>query len=328
MDVYSALLLGVEDSEQVLGMFRRLASVVTPSFRPPDPHRAWDAEAVDDLIGDMFAAKGPRLLAGALTSTTDQQSFESYLLTAIRNFLKDQAKATPRGRLRSRLETILPAAGFIRFDSPERSWGIKAALRSLWQGDLDELLEVAWRLRGIVVTRWNEAGPTSKETKQAIVRISGAVLEHTGRQVRDEDLARVVENRITLITPVETSSLELASDAEPPAPDAAGDARTAKDAGQVANLIWSSLTEQERAALPHLHQGDRKIGDVLGAGRHVAGAVRNSALAKIRAATDDDVRALDVLSHLLGLAGAPDMTRIEIARLPQVTAVTQGRRQA
>ena len=69
--------------------------------------RSWaDGDAVDELICAMFD-EIPQLVVGCAVKAHDDASLERLLLTAIKNWLIDQAKATEVGKLRRRLENVL-----------------------------------------------------------------------------------------------------------------------------------------------------------------------------------------------------------------------------
>jgi hypothetical protein len=78
----------------------------TSTFPPHDGYSSWSDDAVVDLIGAMFIEK-PQLVVGCMVKAHDDASLERLVLVAIRNWLKDQAKATEVGKLRSRLENVL-----------------------------------------------------------------------------------------------------------------------------------------------------------------------------------------------------------------------------
>ncbi len=198
------------DVDVALALLRRLAGQVTrtSSYPPPQGFRGWTDDAVDDLLVQMIDKKGGvAFLLGALASVDSQGSAERYLLATVDNFLKDQAKSTAHGRLRSRLETVLGQdARFEAVSRPVRGWRLAGAADGWWQGDLTALDRVALRVRGVSIPSWNKAGPTPRPAREALTTVAVAVLTAAAAAVRAEDLARVLLERFRYAIAPETRS--------------------------------------------------------------------------------------------------------------------------
>ena len=187
------------DVDTALQLLRRVAAQAarTSSFPPPPDCGQWSDDAVDELLNEMIIKKGGvTFLLEALTAVDKQGSAERYLLRTVQNFLKDQAKATAHGKLRSRLDTVLgKEPRFELVTSPERGWRLAGGPEDWWQGDRTVLHEVALRVRGVSIASWNTSGPTPRPAHEALITVAVAVLTEAGSVVRAEDLAKVLLDR-------------------------------------------------------------------------------------------------------------------------------------
>lgn len=289
--------------DETVALLRSLAAQFTRthSFPPPPDHDRWSDEAVDDLLAAMFEKKGPAFVLGCFTVATSQGALERLLLAAIRNHLIDEAKGTPRGKLRRRLETLLSAdPRFIRTDvMGARSWDLPGRADSRWDGDSATLQQAAFAVRGVSVRRWNESGPTPRETVEALTTVAHAVLVAAGGAVRDEDLARVIEVRFALLTtPTLVPLVGDGSWIDPSAPtEDWPDELVLADA--TAEELWTSLSPTERALLPHLGKPDRELAEITETGPKAARAIADALVERLRLALVDDEQHNDVVAFLV-----------------------------
>ena len=300
---------GDAGGEETVALLRRLGAQVArrSPFPPPDGHGFWTSEAVDDLLAEMFASRGPQFVIACYTRATDQASLERLVLTSIKNFLIDQAKSTTRGKLRRRLRTILGDDG--RFEHVARwlAWALAAGPKGLWQGDIDQLYQAASRVRGIEILSWNTAGRTSVENVGAITAVSHAVVSDASGAVSEEDLSRVVERRFALIAPPQFVTLpdgrfDFDSDTgvEP-----ASDASVWDDsAAERAREIWAGLSHEERALLPVLGETLSTRMGACGKRRATTEALTRALVDRLRLATIDDDDRDEIVRILAEMAGA------------------------
>lgn len=293
------------DEAETAELLQRLALQAARRGGYPGPSGSsrWIADDGWDLIAEAYDRKGHFVDVAILATTTDRD-LELYLLRVFENLLRDQARATERGKLIERLKTILtPLPRFRRRTSPYNAWQLDTSADAAWQGDIGHLIRAASRLRGVAVTAWNTAGPTPRATHAAIIRVCEAALEEAAGYVRDPDVAHVVQTCIPAV-PLGAADLERLSPGDDPtafeSPEAA--CRTDHElddptAEQVAGAIWATLTHEERLAVPHLGSA-REVAKALALPRRTAAAVTESAKAKIRAATAQDFEAA-VLTELL-----------------------------
>ncbi|MGW5855005.1 hypothetical protein [Micrococcus sp. NPDC055215] len=309
---------------RTIALLRRLGAQVTrtSSFPPPAGHRSWSAEAVDDLLADMFSKASPRgqvFVLACYLKATDQASLERLILASIRNFLIDQAKGTERGKLRRRLDTLLSEDA--RFARPPGladvwAWALLHRAIGLWQGDLEELHQAAARVRGYQILTWNTAGRTPKPTVVALTEVSYGVIDHADGAVRDEDLAAVIERRFALLAPpvfieVPDGSFTAAAlagftSSDDPTAELAVRERAAQ--------LWLTLSAEDKALLPVLGQSLESRQAATGMGRAATQALSAGLADRLRLATVDDQHREEITLHLAALAHAMNESR----RLSQV----------
>jgi hypothetical protein len=307
--------IGMETVE----LLRQLARQVTRTsgFPPPEGHERWSDDAVDDLLAAMLArdGAGQRFVLTCFGKAHDQASLERLLLTSIRNYLIDEAKKTPRGKLRRRFAERLQADPRYRHEAgPPPCWAlVSQPTGTTWQGDIDDLINAAWRVRGVAITRWNTSGPTPQATVTALMTVLDAVVGHAQGAVREEDLAKVLEARFELLASPEFVSLHGEEGAllDPTFQLAAG---RGADLGRVqarASEVWRTLTEDERALLPYLDQGEdedhdgRHAAQLLEIGPVQAEAILDGLYEKLRVALEHDKDQFELLGALLSLTADP-----------------------
>lgn len=241
-------------------LLRRLVHQVRrgTGFPPPEGHTVWSDDAAYDVISAMLSqgGAGQRFVTVCFTQAADEASLERLFLTSIKNFLIDEAKKTPRGKLRRRIARLMGGDADYRKSkgSPPR-WALADhPEEALWQGGLDDLIAHAARVRGVGITRWNHSGPTPKQTVHALKTILLCVLQHAQGAVREEDLAKVLEARFELLAPARVTRLFadegtvaaiVEQHAATTAPDPTGTEGVAED-------IWQRLSPNERLLLPYL----------------------------------------------------------------------------
>lgn len=299
------------DSEAIFALLRTITAQVvrTRSFPPPHDYRRWDDDAVGDLLAEMVAKKGPAFAVDLLVAADDQPSVERLLHRTVENFLKDQAKSTAHGLLRSRLKNVLGGdARFRHVTSPDEGWGIADGSADWWTGDRVELERVAWTVRGVFITSWNRAGRTPAGARLALCHVSEAVLTQAAAIVRAEVLSRVLLARFrTSIAPesARTEPIDQAVEAV----SAPGDI----DVGDVLATIsvsglWALLTPRQRAVVPLLTASSGVVAAEIGIGTREASALQEQVKEIIRLATVDDPSADVVVLALAGMAASGDAT--------------------
>lgn len=311
------------DVDAAVRLLRRIAAQAarTSTFPPPGDYDRWSDDAIDELLAEMVDKKGGiAFLIGALISVDNQGSAERYLLRVVQNFLKDQAKATPHGKLRTRLETLLGKdARFEVVASPDRGWRLADGPDQWWQGDLTVLHRTALRVRGVYITSWNTSGPTPRPAREALTTVALAVLTAAAGTVRAEDLARVLLERFRHEIAPETvrgPGLDDVDERTVQVDEVSEHALAAINAEQ----LWTGFTAEQRAMVPYLTMPEHAAA-ALGIGPKEAAARRAQVLDLVRLATVDDPRAEAVVTSLLDIASVSTGATSELARLTPVEPV-------
>lgn len=295
-----------------LEVLRRLVHQVRRSsgFPPPQGYAEWSNDAAYDVITAMLSREGAgqHFVTGCFAQASDEASLERLFLASVRNFLIDEAKKTPRGKLRRRIARLMGEdVTFCQAPARPPRWALSEHRDAgVWQGDLDALVAKAWRVRGVEIVRWNTSGPTPKATVQALKAVLTQVLRHAGAAVREEDLAKVLQARFALLAPA--SFVALAADgmpADPDTPAAALAGTEAPDAGGVAAGIWQQLTADERLVLPYLDEGAHHAAQLLEIGREQAAAILAGLTERLHLALADDSEQEAVLAALLRYCADP-----------------------
>ncbi len=301
MSAYAELVDTGAPGPLTLALLRRLGAQIGRSsrFPPPDGHRNWTRDAVDDLICALFEDK-PDLLVGCLATAHDDQSLERLLLTAIGNWLKDQAKATEVGKLRRRLQNVLGEdPRFVLVRNEREYWALTSHAQTTWQGDLVRLHAAAHKVRGVLVDRWNKAGPTPRDIKDKLILVAHAVLAEAGCLVSAQDLSVVIAARTGLWRSPTFVSLSVDGWDEP---DPSADTEAAALTATAAQQIWTSLSPDEKAVVPLLADDPDQVAVQLDVGPETAAAIQAAVREKLRLATADDDDRDAVVASLLRLA--------------------------
>ncbi|MFF7680957.1 hypothetical protein [Actinacidiphila glaucinigra] len=280
-------------------------------FPPLEGYAEWTDDAAYDVVLAMLAREGAgqRFVTGCFVSAVDDPSLERLFLTSIKNFLIDEAKKTPRGKLRRRIASrMAESTDFRRAPGSPPRWALSEHPETaVWQGDLDELVAAGWRVRGVGITRWNRSGPTPTRTVEALMTVLTQVLRHAGGAVREEDLAKVLEARFELLAPARFTSL-YADDGAPA--DPRGEIRALAEADRagaagVAADIWQDLTGDERVLLPYLDEDAHHAAQLLEIGQAQAAAVVEGLKDKLRLALAYDTDQAAVMKALLERCADP-----------------------
>lgn len=269
-----------------LALLRRVGRQAARSqgFPWPEGHSAWTDEAVDELLFEMISKKGEKFILGCFLKAIDDTSLEKLFFTSIRRFLIDEAKSTERGKLRRRFaKRLAEDSQFRAVSGASPRWALAShPPGAVWQGDLEDLIRAAWRVRGVWVTAWNHSGPTPRKTMDALMTVLLGVLETAGGAVREEELAKVLEARFELLASPQFTSLYADDGA---LIDGVADQRQGADlvaAESAADEIWSQMSPQERTLLPFLEENPADVAVLLGLGYQQISAIMEALREKLR----------------------------------------------
>lgn len=246
-----------DDDASVRLVMRLVGQVVRTGPFPPFPYDSWSQDAIGDATTRLYLAKGATIAAeAAVAADGDKGHLERRLLKTIRNFFIDEAKATPVGKMRNRLKTMLS-----RDDNFVRQCGDSVAVDGwaerdtpgaegvLWQGNIDELRNAASNVPVPSRVVFNKAGPPPPQTRQALLDVIGGVFEAADHlYLADQVLATVMTQRFdTFLNADQRDATEFT--AFDPADDtnaAIGDDYSAIDVHDLAAHLWDDMSHDER----------------------------------------------------------------------------------
>ncbi|HJV08840.1 MAG TPA: hypothetical protein VJ653_04140, partial [Acidimicrobiales bacterium] len=111
---------GAAGAEFVALLRRTLRAVgISRNFPPPEGHHLWDADAVHTAAAEFMADRQtPRRLTDLALHCGTDDALRARLQGTVRNFLADQGRRTPIGKLVLRInEVLVKEAGFVRVDA-------------------------------------------------------------------------------------------------------------------------------------------------------------------------------------------------------------------
>lgn len=148
-------------TEATLELYRCVRAVARASnFPPPEGHQSWSVDAVMETAHDVFAdGHGPQRLVALAVSADSERGFTRLLEQVIRNFLRDRARATARGRLIRRLRELLERDTRFAF-VPSGQLGEHSVMltdgstEGVWGGRMSELVAAAYKVTDVTIVRW------------------------------------------------------------------------------------------------------------------------------------------------------------------------------
>ncbi len=267
---------GVFGTEATIELYRSVRAVARAgNFPPPAGHRSWDLDAIEETAHDIFAdARGPQRLVELAVKAHDDVSFRRLLDQVVRNFLRDRARATTKGRLIRRLREVLdgdPRFAVVPAGRPGAARNIELAdgtTPGTWNGRLSDLVSAAYKVTDVAIVRWRMDARRESPVADApsLTAVCEAVLRAAGASLSLAELADVVAARFAVspapvITPVD--------DVDPwlPGTNAVDQAQTEAEVLAGAQRLVSQLTPRERLVLAHLDEPVRRMADHTGLGK-------------------------------------------------------------
>ncbi|MDZ5146330.1 hypothetical protein [Microbacterium testaceum] len=156
-----------------------------------------------DYVGSILSSsRGLGMVINCAVTATSDASLERLLLVSIRRFLIDEAKATPVGRLRRRLRTLLAKdSRFVSADrllAGEEGWTVPENGDAVWDGDVTELTRLTSSVQVATIDRLNTAGPTPAAARHSLVTMSYEAVARAVGAIRAQLLARFLHERFQL----------------------------------------------------------------------------------------------------------------------------------
>lgn len=287
------------DMVAAIGRFRR--------FPAPSGRRPWTADDVAEVAHAFLThRRTPARLASIALEASDDSSLARLFNTAVLNYLRDEARASDRGHLITRMRDVLSRdpARFVRLEATQLGdvhWSLRHHQEEApWTGDLSDLVFAAWQLTDLVPIRWVSADRRSPVAdERSWQTLAEAVLNAAAAPVPERSLADVAEarfNHITRPTVVELTDLDYPLDE--PDPTASADTVDADT-----DAIWPQLTERDRVIIAHHQANVRQLATVLGLGKSAAAEARNQCMARLRLFTahleDPDAVALTLADRAM-----------------------------
>jgi hypothetical protein len=268
---------GAFGEEATVELYRSVRAVARAgNYPPPEGHVTWSIDAVVETAHDVFAdARGPQRLVELAVKAFDDPSFQRLLERVVRNYLRDQARMTAKGRLIRRLRELLetdprfsvvpagqPGAGSIELAD--------GTTPGVWNGRAGDLVAAAFKVNDVSIVRWRpdarRRSPVAEASSlvavcEAVLRAAGASLPVAG--IADAVAARFAVESGPVVIPVD--------DIERWSPWAQLSNEVVEaDIRAGAGEFLSQLTPRERLVLAYLDRPVREIADRTGLGKSIA----------------------------------------------------------
>ncbi len=201
-----------------LQLLFRLTRSEARRFPELRPGGGWTEEAVWDMVGEFFAAKGKAVTAMLLAQAPDDEVMGKLLRTSVRHWLVDVARETDRGAMRRRIEKVLASSPETFEQVPSREpgagwWRLLGSSEPSGE-PFENLVVAAWRVTDVVVPRWTSETRRAPFADAASVRhVLVAVLGAARGSVDVATLTNVFARRFPMA--VDPREQVLSEDPEP-----------------------------------------------------------------------------------------------------------------
>lgn len=272
-----------------------------PVLMPPG---GWSEDSVWECAQAFFVEKGQAVTVGLLAQTDNLDSMGKYLRTSVRHFLADQARRTPVGAVRRKIEEILAATPrFVQVPT-----GVPGAGR--WQphgdpwppytGDLRSLVAAAYAVPGVRAVRWSGERRSPLASDERLTAIIDAVLMTAGGSLEVGQLTKVFLDRFPAAvehadTALDQKVFDRASAPLEERPD------VVVEVTDRAREVYGQLSPSQRALLPHLDMSVNDWMDVLNVGRSQAHAAAGKLRAHLAELIPEDELRHEVAAEVLHL---------------------------
>lgn len=277
------------------------AVAIARNFPAPEGRGRWDETSVALVAADFLAHPNtPRRLTDLVTHCRTQDALKRRLQATVQNFLADNGRRTPVGRLVLRFNEVLGDSE--GFEHRGRAWALAGMSDEAVSVDVDALVTAASAVEVVVPTAWVTGTRQSPDIDPpSVVRIATAVLKAAGGALSSGVLAQVAARRLGLGgAPL---SIE-ATSFDPPetctsSPDTTGaaallDIRAAE--------VFSLLNDAERVSLGVPGVPVAQLGPLLRMSGSSAALIRKRAIMIIKDELDDEEDGQSVANAVLELA--------------------------
>jgi hypothetical protein len=273
---------------------RLLASLVRQEvqrFPVLMPRAGWTPDAIRETVQSFFAEKGRAVTAALLAQAADVESMSRILRRSVRNYLISQARKTPVGAVRRKIEDLLAAGEqFVQVPSGQPGagrWCLAGSVSTPWAGDPGPLVEAAFAVPGVRAVRWSGSRRAPMASDEALSEILQAVLKVAQGSMEPAQLTEVFVRRFPVAAEQADATLDdehydLAVAPLEDRPDVV--AEVSDRAGDV----YEQMSASQRALLPHLDKPVKDQMEILGVGRTQAYDVAARLKALLRELIGDD----------------------------------------
>lgn len=186
--------------EEFLALLSRtIAAAAREGCYPaPGGREYWTADDVRQTVSSFLASgQTPRRLTDLRTHCRTEQALKARLQRTIKNFLADNGRRTPVGRLVRRFNEVL--TGDSGFERDGIYWRLTGTTNEPTVVDFDRLVNVVAAVEVEVPSAWNKGERKSPEIeRQSVVRVARAALEAAEGPLRPSDLAKLTAKRLGL----------------------------------------------------------------------------------------------------------------------------------
>ena len=237
------------------------------------PGAGWSADSVLDWALSFFAERGAAVTAAVLAQAADLASMSRYLRISIRNFLVSEARNTPSGSVRRKIEELLaatPKFGQVPAGHAGAGrWQLSGPARAPFGGDPRSLVAAAYSVPGVAVVRWTGVRRAPLASDEALIRILDAVFSAASGSLEVADLSWIFLQRFPAAVAPADATLDPAAFDWAVAPlDERPDVLV--EVGAQAREVYDQLSPSQRALLPHLEKPVADHMQILGVGRSQA----------------------------------------------------------
>jgi hypothetical protein len=287
-----------------LGLLIQLTRQEVQRFPVLEPASGWTRDAVLETVQSFFAAKGKAVTVTVLAQARDADSMARILRRSVRNYLISEARKTPAGAVRRKIEDLLAANDdFAQVPAGQPGggrWQLVGHETAPWAGDLRPLVEAAYAVPGVRAVRWSGPRRAPLASDQALLEILRAIFTAARGGLETAQLTAVFLRRFPVA--VEHADAALDDDAYDLAVAPLEDRPDiAAEVTDLAREVYEQLSPSQRALLPHLDKPVDEQMEILGVGRTQA----YEAARRLKA----------VLSELIGGEDLRDEIGLEVLRL-------------
>lgn len=237
------------------------------------PSSGWTADSVLEWTLSFFTERGAAVTAAVLAQAGNLDMMSRYLRISIRNFLVSEARRTPSGSVRRKIEDLLAATSkFGQVPAGQAGagrWQLSDTPGAPFAGDPQSLVSAAYSVPGVAVVRWTGARRAPLASDEALVRILDAVFSAASGSLEVADLTWIFLQRFPAAVEPADATLDPAAFDWAVAPlEKRPDVLV--EIGAQAQEVYEQLSPSQRALLPHL---DKPVADhmqILGIGRSQA----------------------------------------------------------